>query len=106
MFISPPLVSIIALCYNQEEFLCETLESIKAQTYKNLELIIIDDCSTDQSVKKIESWIKANNHNCNFITNKENLGLVKSLNIAVKKCKGKYYSLIACDDIYLPKKNH
>jgi glycosyltransferase involved in cell wall biosynthesis len=104
MPISSPLVSVIALCYNQEDFLVETLDSIKAQTFKNLEFIIVDDCSSDQSVKKIESWIKANKVNCKFIKNKENLGLVKSLNIAVKQLKGKYYSLIACDDIYLPKK--
>ena len=104
MPISSPLVSVIALCYNQDDFLVDTLDSIKLQTYKNIELIIIDDCSTDQSVKKIESWIKANKHNCKFIKNKVNLGLVKSLNIAVKQLKGKYYTLIACDDIYLPKK--
>jgi glycosyltransferase involved in cell wall biosynthesis len=104
MPISSPLVSVIALCYNQEDFLVETLDSIKAQTFKNLEFIIVDDCSSDQSVKKIESWIKANKVNCLFIKNKENIGLVKTLNIALKQCKGKYYSLIACDDVYLPNK--
>jgi glycosyltransferase involved in cell wall biosynthesis len=104
MPISSPLVSVIALCFNQEDFLKDTLDSIKLQTYKNIEFIIIDDCSTDQSVKKIETWIKANKYNCNFIKNKENLGLVKSLNIALKKAQGKYYSLIACDDIFLKKK--
>ena len=98
------LVSVVAICYNHEKFLKETLDSIKAQNYKNLEFIIIDDFSKDQSVKKIDSWIKENSFNCKFIKNDQNLGLVKSLNKALKQCHGKYYSLIACDDVYLPKK--
>ena len=52
MIISNPLVSIIACCYNHEKFLVETLDSIKSQTYINIELIIIDDFSKDSSVKK------------------------------------------------------
>ena len=99
-----PLVSIIACCYNHERFLAETLDSIMAQTYLNIELIIIDDFSTDSSVKKINNWIKKHKHQCLFIKNTENLGVVKTLNKALKKCNGKYFSLIACDDIYLPKK--
>ena len=97
-----PLVSIIACCYNHEKFVEETLDSIKSQTYENIELIIIDDFSTDNSVKKINTWIVK--YKCLFIQNKENLGVVKTLNKALKKCNGKYFSLIACDDIYLPKK--
>ena len=99
-----PLVSVVAICYNHEKFVKETLESIRLQTHKNLEVIILDDCSRDMSVKVIESWITDNNYNCSFIKNNENLGLVKSLNKGVKQCKGKYYSIIACDDVYLKNK--
>lgn len=99
-----PLVSIIACCYNHERFLVETLDSIMAQTYLNIELIIIDDFSTDSSVKKINNWINKNKYECLFIKNTKNIGVVKSFNKALKKCQGKYFSLIACDDIYLPKK--
>lgn len=99
-----PLVSIVACCYNHERFLIETLNSIQAQTYNNIELIIIDDFSTDSSVKKINNWIKINKYKCLFIQNTENLGVVKTLNKALKKCKGKYFSMIACDDFYLPRK--
>ena len=99
-----PLVSIIACCYNHERFVLETLDSIKSQTYLNIELIIIDDFSTDNSVKKINNWIKKNKHECLFIQNIQNIGVVKTLNKALKKCKGKYFSMIACDDLYLPNK--
>jgi glycosyltransferase involved in cell wall biosynthesis len=99
-----PLVSIIACCYNHEEFVEETLDGIISQTYEKIELIIIDDFSTDNSVKKINNWIKKHKYECLFIQNTENLGVVKTLNKALKKCNGKYLSLIACDDIYLPKK--
>jgi glycosyltransferase involved in cell wall biosynthesis len=99
-----PLVSIIACCYNHEKFVEETLDGIISQTYENIDLIIIDDFSTDSSVKKINNWIKKHKHECLFIQNIENIGVVKTLNKALKKCKGKYFSMIACDDIYLPKK--
>jgi glycosyltransferase involved in cell wall biosynthesis len=99
-----PLVSIIACCYNHEKFVEETLDGIISQTYENIELIIIDDFSTDSSVKKVNNWIKKHKYECLFIQNTENLGVVKTLNKALKKCNGKYFSLIACDDIYLPKK--
>tara|TARA_B100000035_G_scaffold51655_1_gene40270 strand:- start:15700 stop:16668 length:969 start_codon:yes stop_codon:yes gene_type:complete len=99
-----PLVSIIACCYNHEKFVEETLDSITTQTYKNIELIIMDDFSTDSSANKVNNWINTNKYECLFIQNTENLGVVKTINKALKKCKGKYFSLIACDDLYLPKK--
>lgn len=99
-----PLVSIIACCYNHEKFVEETLDGIISQTYENIELIIIDDFSTDNSVTKINNWIKKHKHECLFIQNIENIGVVKTLNKALIKCKGKYFSMISCDDIYLPKK--
>ncbi|MDQ3753753.1 MAG: glycosyltransferase [Acidobacteriota bacterium] len=52
-----PLVSVIAGCYNHSRFVLECLESIRNQTYKNIQLIIIDDCSTDNSVALIRAWI-------------------------------------------------
>ena len=53
-----PLVSIIALCYNHASYLEETLDSIIEQTYPNIQLIILDDCSSDNSVELINAWIK------------------------------------------------
>lgn len=99
-----PLVSVIALCYNQEKYLIETLNSIINQSYQNIELIITDDYSTDDSIKEIQQWINQNNVKCTFKKNKKNIGICKSLNNAIKLVKGEYLNLIACDDILLPNK--
>jgi glycosyltransferase involved in cell wall biosynthesis len=99
-----PLVTIIASCYNQDNFVIESLDSIKAQTYPNIELIIWDDCSTDNSVKTIDAWIENNHINCKFIRHNENKGICKSLNEAFGNAKGKYLQLIALDDILLQDK--
>ena len=99
-----PLVSIVALCYNQERFLEETLDSIKAQTYPNIQLIIMDDCSQDGSVAKIEEWIKKNKVDCKFIAHEKNQGLCRTLNEALEYCDGIYYQAFACDDIMFPDK--
>lgn len=99
-----PLVSVIALCYNQEKYLEETLDSIINQSYQNIELIITDDCSTDDSIKEIEQWINKNNVKCKLIKNKKNIGICKSLNNSIKATHGEYISIIACDDVLLPNK--
>ncbi len=96
---SLPLVSILAICYNHEEYVKETLDSILHQTYSNIQLIIIDDCSQDNSVAEINNWIKENKVDCIFIERTENLGLCKNLNEGFEICKGDYYQSIACDDV-------
>lgn len=98
-----PLVSIIALNYNQSDFLIESLEAIALQSYKNIELIITDDCSTDDSIKKIDVWVERNPQiQVIKVYNKINLGLCKTLNKAIHVSKGYYIKPIACDDIILP----
>lgn len=99
-----PLVTMIVLCYNQARFAVETLESVKAQTYKNTELVIVDDCSSDDSVAVIERWLQENRIQCNFIRHQKNQGICKSLNEALRLTTGKYVSMIAADDIWLPDK--
>ena len=85
-----PLVSIVAICYNHEKFVKETLDSILHQTYSNIQLIIIDDCSQDNSVSEIKNWIKMNSVDCVFIERTENSGLCKNLNEGIVVSKGKY----------------
>ena len=99
-----PLVSVIAVCYNHANYVVETLDSIKNQTYPNIELIIMDDCSIDNSVEVIQEWMDKNKYQCQFIAHKENQGLCKTLNEALKKCTGKYFQTLACDDIVLKEK--
>jgi glycosyltransferase involved in cell wall biosynthesis len=99
-----PLVSIVAVCYNHEQFVVETLDSIKGQTYPNIELLIMDDYSTDNSVAVIKEWIKRNDYNCTFIANDQNQGVCKNLNEALILIKGTYYQCLSCDDIILKDK--
>ena len=102
--IANPMVSMIVLCYNQSRFVLETLESVKAQTYKTTQLIIVDDCSSDDSVATIESWLHENGIDCTFIRHQKNQGICKSLNDALAVATGKYISMVASDDIWLPDK--
>lgn len=99
-----PLVSMIVVSYNHSRFVLETLEGVKAQTYKTTELIIVDDCSSDDSATIIERWLHQNAIDCTFIRHKKNEGICKSLNDALAVATGKYLSMISADDIWLPDK--
>jgi len=95
-----PLVSVIAISFNHEPYIKEALESVYNQTYANIELIIIDDASTDGSAEVIESCI--NNRSVHFLKNETNLGNCKSFNKAYALSKGEYIIDFALDDIMYP----
>ena len=97
-----PLVSATVLCYNQARYVVECLEAVKAQNYPNLELIINDDASRDDSVAVIEAWLARNNIPHHFLKNQKNQGICRSLNNALKVARGKYVTGIAADDLWLP----
>ncbi len=99
-----PLVSALVLCYNQAPYVVECLEAIKAQDYPNLEIIINDDASTDDSVAVIETWLAKNPIPHRFLWNEKNQGICRSLNNLVRHSRGKYLSGIAADDVWLPGK--
>jgi glycosyltransferase involved in cell wall biosynthesis len=96
-----PLVSIICLCYNHENFVVESLNSVLSQSYGNIELIIIDDFSNDSSSKTIKNWLE-NHPDIKFIANESNLGNTKTFNKALQFTKGDYIIDLAADDILLP----
>ncbi|MBE8233681.1 MAG: glycosyltransferase [Endozoicomonadaceae bacterium] len=99
-----PLVSVVAICYNHEKFVEQTLDSIILQSYKNIQLIIIDDKSSDNSVQLISEWIEKTGVTCTFIAHQKNCGLCATLNEALELCQGEYLQAIACDDILEPGK--
>lgn len=100
-----PLVSVIALCYNHERFLKNCLESVRSQTYPNLQIIIMDDCSKDSSVSLIREWISQNSTlPVTFIAHEQNRGICKTLNEALSHTRGKYISMVATDDAWEPEK--
>lgn len=96
-----PLVTVICLCYNQEAYVVESLNSIISQSYSSIELIIADDCSTDNSKKVIEEWL-LKHPNVAFIANETNLGNTTTFNKTLKIAKGEYIIDLAADDILLP----
>jgi teichuronic acid biosynthesis glycosyltransferase TuaG len=98
------LISIITTVKNGEEHLLETLESVKAQTFKNFEHIVVDDGSTDKTVLLIKRFKEANSDYPLFIYEPGNLGRGKALNFAVSKAKGEWIAIIDADDIWHPQK--
>lgn len=97
-----PLVTVVGLCYNHNRYVLETLESIRKQTYPYLQVILVDDCSTDNSVEIVEQFLREQNLTWKFVKHEKNQGIPKSLNEALSIAKGEYVKFIACDDVLLP----
>lgn len=98
---SVPLVSIILAVYNGEKFLDDSIKSVLNQTFRDFELIIVDDCSTDNSLNIIKSY---RDKRIKLIKNKKNKGSFSSYNIGLKNSKGKYVAFCTQDDISHPKR--
>ncbi len=96
-----PKVSIIMTTFNEQNHIKLSIQSILSQTYKNYELIIVDDASTDKTCNIIKKLSKEDNRII-LIENKENVGFCKSLNIAIEKSKGEYIARADGDDVCLP----
>lgn len=101
-----PLVSIVIPCYNHEKYVQECIKSVIAQDYENIELIIIDDGSKDESVRKIQELApECENRFRRFeFRTRPNKGLCETLNEALIWCEGVYISFIASDDVMRPYK--
>ena len=100
-----PLVSVAVITYNSSKYVLETLESIKAQTYKNIELIISDDCSTDNTMQLCENWCVQNRERfarIQYVEVEQNTGVSANCNRAEDACEGEWVKLIAGDDMLLP----
>ena len=96
-----PLVSVLIPCYNCEEYVEEAVMSIIKQTYSNLEILVIDDGSTDNT-KTILQRLAQKDSRIRYIKNEENLKLIKTLNKGLDLCNGKYIARMDADDISLP----
>ena len=98
-----PLVSFVVTSYNYEKYLLKTLESIAAQTYKDYEIIIVDDASSDSSVEIAERFIRNNqDKRITLLRNEKNLGQLGSMLEGLKKAQGEFVSFIDSDDMILP----
>ncbi len=92
-----PLVSIIVPVYNVEQYIDECLDSIKQQTYKNLEIIVVEDCSTDSSLQMLQSHL--DDKRIKLIQHHKNGGLSAARNTGIKAATGEYLMFVDSDDI-------
>ena len=100
-----PLVSVNVLMYNSSKYILETLESIKAQTYQNIELIMSDDKSTDNTVQICEKWIEKNKDrfaSYQILVPDHNTGQSGNYNRAFRAATGEWIKEIDGDDLLLP----
>lgn len=91
------LISIIVPIYNKEKYLSKTITSILNQTYKNFELLLIDDCSTDNSVKLCEEF-REKDKRIKIIKNEKNSGVSETRNVGLDNSLGKYICFVDADD--------
>lgn len=97
-----PLVSISVLTYNSSKYILETLDSIKNQTYNNIDFIISDDCSTDNTVELCRKWVNDNSSRfvrTQILTVDKNTGVAANLNRAIENSQGEWLKGVAGDDL-------
>lgn len=98
-----PVVTVVCLCYNHERFVKEAIESVFRQTYAAVQLIIVDDASTDKSVDVIKAVLKGH-PDVPFISLEKNQGNCRAFNKALPLVKGDFIIDLAADDVLLPER--
>lgn len=98
-----PLISVITPAYNAAKFIGETIESVLNQTYTNWEMIIVDDCSQDETRNIVESYTKKDLR-IKLYALEENSGAAVARNKAMELAKGRYIAFLDSDDRWLPEK--
>lgn len=93
------MISVITPVYNAEEFLIETIESVLNQTYDNLEYLLIDDCSDDNSPSIIKEYSKKDNR-IKYIRLEQNSGAAVARNTGLENAKGRYIAFMDSDDVW------
>lgn len=101
----PPLVSIVLASYNQKEELERAFNSLLAQTYKNIEIIIVDDCSTDNESQSYIKWLREQHPDIvRYHLQEQNVGIPKNKNTGFRMARGEYLTYLDGDDLYYPEK--
>lgn len=99
-----PLVSIAVITYNQKEYLRDCIESILKQGYSNIEIIVADDCSSDETQQMLQDYECRYPNKFILRLSKKNKGITKNSNLAHFSCTGKYIAWMGGDDLMLPEK--
>lgn len=99
-----PLISIIIPLYNSERFIAQTLESVLTQTYRNIEVIVVDDASTDGGCDIVRRY-GADDSRVNLILSETNFGgPARPRNIGIENAKGEFIAFVDADDVWKPHK--
>ena len=99
-----PLVSIITPCYNAAPFISQAIESVLAQSFGDWEMIIVDDCSSDDSLSIIQKYARIDSRIRYLRTDKPSGSPTLPRNMGIKEAKGRYIAFLDSDDIWLPNK--
>ena len=96
------LVSIIMPSYNTGKFIAESIESVQNQTHTDWELLIVDDCSSDDTEEIVKPFLK--DARIHYIENEKNSGAAVSRNRALREARGRWIAFLDSDDLWLPEK--
>lgn len=96
-----PLVSVTICTYNRANFILQAIHSVEEQTYKNIEIIIVDDASTDNTEELIKNYLSP--LPIKYFKNKKNLNIAGTRNETVKYSSGKYIAILDSDDFWIDK---
>ena len=96
------LVSIVMPSYNTAPFIAESIQSVLAQSYKDWELIIVDDCSTDNTDDAVRPYLS--DERIKYLKNEKNVGAAVSRNRALREAKGEWIAFLDSDDLWMPEK--
>lgn len=99
-----PQVSVMIITYNQIDFIAETINSVLAQNYANLQLVVADDASTDGTKDLLLKYKNDYPETIKLVLNETNLGITGNCNSALSACTGKYIAVLGGDDVFLPNK--
>ncbi len=95
------LISVVLPVYNGADYLRESIDSVRMQTYQNFELIVVDDCSTDNTPEIVQEYLQKDTR-IQYYRNSDNLKLPATLNVGFNKAKGDFWTWTSCDNIYKP----
>lgn len=99
------LVSIIVPVYNVEKYIIETVKSVEAQTFSEWELLLVEDCSTDDTARVLETYIRERaDSRIRMIRQPSNMGAARARNRGLAESKGRYIAYLDADDLWVPGK--
>lgn len=97
------LISVITPAFNAEKFIVDTIESVLSQTYENWEMIIVDDCSSDNTARVVKEYCDKDSR-ISLIRHSTNQGVAAARNTALSKARGEYIAFLDSDDMWFPEK--